>query len=288
VRWLFHLHQGRYGSPRLTAELRARGWSVSKNTVAAVMAELGLTARRRRQRRGLTKADKAAAKPPDLVGRRFAPPEAPDRLWVGDLTEIPNGQGRLYLASVLDLHSRRIVGFALGPRHNPALATAALKAAIAARGGDVEGVVLHTDQGGEYTAAAFAETCRRAGVLQSMGRTGSALDNAVIESWHSTLEFELLAHNEFTARAQAKTAVAGYIDWYNTKRRHSTCGGLSPAAYEHQARPARNRPEGHPDKDTTRETAHAAAHSSGPGAGPGTPRTIRGRPSRVKDRSAAA
>nr|WP_274536528.1 IS3 family transposase [Pseudofrankia sp. BMG5.36] len=205
VRWLFHLHRGTYGSPRITAELRARGWSVSKNTVATLMAELGLAARRRRRRRGLTKADRNAAKPVDLVRRDFSPPEAPDRFWVGDLTEIPNDEGRLYLASVLDLHSRRIVGFALGSRHNPALATAALLAAIAARGGHVDGVVLHTDQGGEYTATDFADTCRQSGVTQSMGRTGSALDNAVIESWHSTLEFELLTRHEFTTRAEAKT-----------------------------------------------------------------------------------
>ncbi|OHV65327.1 hypothetical protein BCD48_04360 [Pseudofrankia sp. BMG5.36] len=260
VRWLFHLHRGLYGSPRITAELRARGWSVSKNTVAALMAELGLAARRRRRRRGLTKADRNAAKPPDLVRRRFCPPEAPDRVWVGDLTEIPNSEGRLYLASVLDLHSRRIVGFALGPRHNPALATAALRAAIAARGGHVDGVVLHTDQGGEYTATDFADTCQKSGVTQSMGRTGSALDNAVIESWHSTLEFELLARAQFTTRAQAKTAVADYIDWYNTKRRHSTCGGLSPAAYEHQTRPGQNHPGGHPEKDKNMEAAGAATH----------------------------
>ncbi|WP_165938890.1 integrase core domain-containing protein [Parafrankia sp. BMG5.11] len=197
-----------------------------------------------------------------------------------------NASGRVLTPhTVLDLHSRRIVGFALGTRHNPALATAALRTAVTARGGHVDGVVLHTDQGGEYTATDFADTCRKSGVTQSMGRTGSALDNAVIESWHSTLECELLARQRFTTRTQAKTAVADYIDWYNTKRRHSTCGGLPPATYEQQTRP------GHltvPDKDTDVETANAAAHPREPRAGPEAPRTARGRPSKVKDRSAAA
>nr|WP_255355159.1 IS3 family transposase [Pseudofrankia sp. DC12] len=118
---LFHRHAGTYGSPRITADLRERGWKVSKNTVAAVMAEQGLAARRRRRRRGLTKADRGARKPPDLVRRDFAAPDRPDRFWVGDLTEIPNDEGPLYLADILDLHSRRCVGFALGAHHDPEL-----------------------------------------------------------------------------------------------------------------------------------------------------------------------
>lgn len=237
IRWLFHLRKGRYGSPRIALDLRERGWKVSKNTVAQIMAELGLVARRRRRRRGLTKTDRNAAKPPDLLRRRFDPPGAADVFWVGDLTEVPNREGKLYLASVLDLESRRIVGFAQGPRHDPELARAALLTALAIRGGQASGgVVFHTDQGGEYTGRLFAEACQDAGVTPSMGRTGSALDNAVAESWHSTLEFELRRDADFATRDQARAEVATFIDWYNTERRHSTCRGMPPAVHEERTR----------------------------------------------------
>jgi transposase InsO family protein len=229
---LFKAHRGAYGSPRITAELRDLGWAVSKNTVAKVMAEQKLAARAKRKRRGLTKPDAAGRKAPDLLRRDFSPPAEPDMRWVGDLTEVPNDEGRLYLASVEDLHSRRIVGFALGERHDAELAKAALFVAIAVRGGEVAGVVFHSDQGGEYTGRAFAEACARAGVRQSMGRTGSALDNAPAESLFSTLQFELLAGSHFATRAQARRAVAAWIEDYNRIRRHSTNGMLSPMAFE--------------------------------------------------------
>jgi putative transposase len=232
VAQLFRRHRGTYGSPRITADLRALGWAVSHNTVAALMAEQGLVARRRRCRRGLTKANAAARKAPDLLGRDFSARARPNVAWVGDLTEIPNDEGSLYWAAVLDLYSRRIVGFALGEHHDPALAKAALCMAIAVRGGDVAGVIFHSDQGGEYTGSVFARACRHAGVAQSMGRTGSALDNAAAESLNSTLQFELLAHHHFTTRAQARAAVAAFVEEYNQTRRHSTIGMLAPAAFE--------------------------------------------------------
>jgi putative transposase len=232
---VFARHRGTYGSPRIAADLRLAGWRVSVNTVAAVMAELNLLARPRRRRRGLTKADAAARKAPDLLRRRFAPPAAPDVAWVGDLTEIPVEEGPFYLASVLDLHSRRVVGFALGAHHDTELAKAALCMAIAVRGGTVAGVIFHSDQGGEYTGGVFAAACARAGIRQSMGRTGSALDNAVAESFNSTLEFELLAYHHFSTGAQARTSVVGWIEEYNTVRLHSTVGMLPPAVYEARA-----------------------------------------------------
>jgi putative transposase len=143
---------------------------------------------------------------------------------------LPTEGGRFYLASVLDLHSRRCVGFAMSAHHDAELARAALCTAIAVRGGQVTGVVFHTDQGGEYPGALFAQACANAGITQSMGRTGSALDNAVSESFHSTLQFELLAeHAPFATRAQARQAIADYLEYYNHERRHSTCGMLSPA-----------------------------------------------------------
>ena len=233
---LFGRYRGRYGSPRITDELRAMGWKVSVNTVAQVMAEQHLVARPKRRRRGLTRADKSARKAPDLLRRNFAPPARPNVAWVGDLTEIPNDEGGFYLASVLDLYSRRAVGYAMDAHHDAQLATAALQVAIAVRGGDVTGVIFHSDQGGEYSGDLFAGACARAGVRQSMGRTGSALDNAVAESFNSTLEFELLVDNHFSTRAQARAAVAAWIEEYNTTRLHSTAGMLPPAVYEAHAR----------------------------------------------------
>jgi putative transposase len=229
---LFWAHHGSYGSPRITADLRELGWAISKNTVAEVMAELHLVARRRRRRRALTRPDASARKAPDLLRRNFAAPAKRNVAWVGDLTEIPNDEGAFYLASVTDLHSRRVVGFALGAHHDAELATAALQVAIAVRGGDVAGVVFHSDQGGEYSGELFAKACIRAGVRQSMGRTGSALDNAPAESFNSTLQFELLADARFATRDHARRAVVDWIDEYNTLRRHSTNGMLSPVAYE--------------------------------------------------------
>ena len=128
--------------------------------------------------------------------------------------------------------SRRIVGFALGARHDAALAYGALAMAVAVRGGSVPGVVFHTDQGSEYTAGSFRGACERLGIAQSMGRPGSALDNAVIESWHSTLEFEFRSLQKFITRDQARAAAAAWIEDYNHVRRHSALGMRSPVDYE--------------------------------------------------------
>jgi transposase InsO family protein len=228
---LFALHAGRYGSPRITADLKDAGWRVSENTVAALMRELGLAARRRRGRRATTRPGKGRWRAPDLVKRNF-PASQLNRKWYGDGTEIPTGEGKLYLASVLDMASRRVLGFALGEHHDAALAYGALAMAVAVRGGQVPGVIMHTDQGSEYTAGAFRRACQRLSVTQSMGRPGSALDNAVIESWHSTLEFELRRVEYFTTRAQARARAAAWIEDYNHHRRHSSLQMMSPVDYE--------------------------------------------------------
>lgn len=232
IAYLFTKHHGTYGSPRITADLRDLGWRVSENTVARLMAAQRLVARPKRKRRSTTRQDRSARKAPDALGRDFTPPRRPDMRWCGDLTEIPTDEGRFYLAAILDLHSRRCVGFALDAHHDAELARAALCVAIAVRGGSVAGVVFHTDQGGEYTGRLFAAACERAGVRQSMGRTGSALDNAVAEAFNSTLEFELLRDHRFVTREQARRAVADWIDDYNTVRRHSTDDMLCPVDYE--------------------------------------------------------
>ncbi len=136
------------------------------------------------------------------------------------------------MVSVMDAASRRILGFTLSDHHDAAAAYRALAMAVTMRGGQAPGVIMHTDQGSEYTARAFQAACQRLSIAQSMGRPGSALDNAVIESWHSTLEFELRRLQHFATRQQARTAVAAWIEDYNTKRRHSACQKMPPAAYE--------------------------------------------------------
>ncbi len=231
---LFAHHKGRYGAPRLTAELREAGERVSENTVAAIMREQGLVARAKKRRKQTTRPGRGRWRAPDLIGRQFAAAQV-NRKWYGDGTEFATDEGKLFLDSVLDMGSRRIVGFALGEHHDTELAYGAMAMAIAVRGGKqaVAGVIFHTDQGSEYTAGAFQAACTRLGVRQSMGRVGSALDNAVIESWHSTLEFELRRDARFATRAQARREVVDWIDDYNHTRRHSALGMRSPIAYEH-------------------------------------------------------
>ena len=231
VRRLFTAHRGTYGSPRITADLREAGWTVSENTVAAVMAELGLAARRKKKRKATTRPGKGRWRAPDLVRRDF-PAAKVNLKWYGDGTEIGTGEGKLHLASVLDMGSRRVLGFTLSEHHDAALAYGALAMAVAVRGGSVPGVIMHTDQGSEYTARLFRAACQRLGIRQSMGRPGSALDNAVIESWHSTVEFELRRVEHFATRAAARAGVAAWIEEYNTVRRHSACGMMPPVAWE--------------------------------------------------------
>jgi putative transposase len=228
---LFAARKGKDGSPRITAALREAGWRVSENTVAVLMREMGLAARRRKGRKSRTRPGKGRWRAPDLVKRSFAAASV-NLKWYGDGTEIVTGEGKLHLASVLDMGSRRIVGFALSEHPDAELAYGALVMAVAVRGGQVPGVIMHTDQGSEYTARRFRQACKRLGIRQSMGRPGSALDNAVIESWHSTLEFELRALSQFTTKTQARAAVAAWIEDYNHDRRHSALGMLSPVAYE--------------------------------------------------------
>ena len=223
---------GTYGSPRVFEDLVGAGWRVSKNTVAASMARQGLQGRSpKRKRRSLTRPDKAAEPIPDLLQRDFSAVVV-DQRWCGDRPELGTDEGKLYLATVLDLASRRLAGFALGEHHDSALAKAALCMAAAVRGGDVDGVIFHTDKGGEYVGDLFARACDSLGVTHSMGRVGSALDNAAAESFNSTLEHELLSRHRFATTDQARREVARFIDAYNHRRRHSSCDMLPPVAYE--------------------------------------------------------
>lgn len=217
-------------------DLFEAGWRVSVNTVAQVMHDNRWFGRAPRQRRALTKQAKRALAAPDLVGRAFWAPR-PDQRWCGDVTYIDTAQGTVYLATVLDLCSRRLLGYALGDHHDAALTEAALQMAVTTRAGegrDVRGVVFHSDRGSEYTAKIFKLACARMGVRQSMGRVGSALDNAAAEAVNSTIKVEVVHRTRFTTRAQARAVIGAWISgFYNTRRRHSACGGLSPIDYEH-------------------------------------------------------
>ncbi|MGA5135275.1 IS3 family transposase [Streptomyces olivoreticuli] len=230
-----------YGSPRITLDLWAEGWQVSVNTVAQLMAELGLQGRRPpRRRRNLTRPGKRQAAR-DLVLRRFDA-IAPDVLWRGDMTEIETGEGKLHLASVHDAFSRRVLGYAMGGRHDAALVSTSLKMAAATRGGAVDGVIFHSDRGSEYTSEVCNSLCDRLGVVQSMGRVGSALDNAAAESFHSSIKVEYIHRHRFAPRAGARLKIATWIaDFFNTRRRHSAAGGLPPVEFERTIIEARMR-----------------------------------------------
>jgi transposase InsO family protein len=237
----FKVARGLHGSPRLHADLRDVGWVVSEKTVAESMRRQGLVARRIRRRNGLTRQDKTAAKFPDLLRRNFTA-DAPNTKWVGDMTEIPTGPDergpKLYLATVIDLYSRRLLGAATGRHPDAQLACDAIGMAVAARGGaeHITGVVFHTDRGSTYTAHAFTRLCSRLGIRQSMGRVGSCFDNAAAEAFFSSLEWEVLSRHDFATTAAAQAVV---MDWcysfYNQQRRHSAADMKSPIDYENHA-----------------------------------------------------
>jgi putative transposase len=168
------------------------------------------------------------------VRRKFAAVAA-DVLWVGNGTMIDTGEGPLYLATVEDLFSRRLLGYAMSEHHDAALTIASLRMAVATRGGEVNGVIFHSDRGSEYTATAYQAECRRHGVVQSMGRVGCALDNGAAESFNSTLKVEYVHRQDFRTRAEARLKIATWItDFYNARRRHSANDGLPPVTFERQ------------------------------------------------------
>jgi transposase InsO family protein len=239
IRHFFDASGGTYGSPRITLDLWVEGWKVSVNTVAGIMAELGLYGREPKKRRSLTRQGKRPAAR-DLVRRHFDA-VAPDLLWVGDMTGIDTSEGKLYLATVIDLFSRRLLGYAMGERHDADLVSASLRMAAATRGGSVDGVIFHSDRGSEYTSAAYGHLCDRLGVVQSMGRVGSCFDNAAAESFNSTIKVEYIHRHTFATRTEARLKIATWIvDFYNTRRRHSAAGGLPPAEFERLINEARN------------------------------------------------
>ena len=232
---MFKASKRTYGSPRIHADLLEAGWSVSVNTVADSMRRQGLQGRKPKHRKGLTRQDKKAPKFQDLLKRDFSAP-APNVKWCGDMTEIPTDEGKLYLATVLDLFSRKLLACPTSEHPNAELACDAIKIAAAARGGrsKIDNVIFHTDRGSTYTATSFTLLCKdKLGIRQSMGRVGSCFDNAAAESFFSTLEHEVLSRHHFTTKAQARTVVLAWChEFYNTRRRHSSAALMSPDDYE--------------------------------------------------------
>jgi putative transposase len=220
-----------YGWPRVHAELRHRGVRVSRKRVARLMRQAGLSGMVRRRKGKTTIRVPGIATAPDLVRRNFAP-EAPNRLWVADLTEVATWEGKLYLAVVIDCYSRRCVGWAMAEHMRAELVVEALEMAIWQRRPET-GLVHHSDRGGQYVSLIFGQSARAAGIDISMGAKGCALDNAVAEAFFATLKKELTRRRAWPTRRELQSAVFAWIEgWYNRHRLHSTLGYLSPADYE--------------------------------------------------------
>ncbi|MFM2245352.1 MAG: hypothetical protein RL071_1426 [Pseudomonadota bacterium] len=232
------LSRGIYGAPRIHAALREAGTRVGRKRVARLMRAAGLSGVTRRRRRSTTSRDPASRPAPDLVNRKFTA-DQPDQLWVADITHVPTRAGALYLATVMDVWSRKIVGWALDEAMPAELVARALEKACAAR--RPKRVIHHSDQGSQYTSALFSKRCAEHGVLQSMGTVGDCYDNAMAESFFATLEVELFgAVGVFRSHDDAQQQIFTYIEgFYNTQRRHSALGYRSPQRFEADAQKSR-------------------------------------------------
>ncbi|WP_307168101.1 IS3 family transposase [Streptomyces sp. B3I7] len=232
IRAVHRASDGTYGVPRITAELREAGERVNHKRIARVMRIIGLAGVCLRRRHRTTIADPAAAKAPDLIGRDFTA-RKPNTKYVGDITYLPVAGGKfLYLATVIDLASRRLTGWAIADHMRTDLVTDALAAAEQTRG-SLAGAVMHTDHGAQYTSRAFADACRQAGVRQSMSAIGSSADNALAESFNATFKRETLqGRKRWSSEREARLDAFRWLHRYNTRRRHSRLGQRSPIAYE--------------------------------------------------------
>ena len=229
VRTIHAVSRGTYGAPRVHAELAAEGIPASRNRVARVMREANIVGVSRRKFVVTTVRD-GGRQAPDLVDRAFTA-DAPNVLWVADITYVPTWMGFLYLAVVLDVFSRRIVGWSMSTTLHVTVVLDALSMALTMR--RPRGVIHHSDQGSQYTSIEFGNSCRKAGVRPSMGSVGDCYDNAMAESFFATLECELLDRSSFKTHTQARNAVFDFIEgFYNPQRRHSSLGYVSPVAFE--------------------------------------------------------
>jgi putative transposase len=234
IRTIHERSRGTYGAPRTHAELAAQGLHIGRKRVARLMQAAGLAGIGRRAFVTTTRRDLAARPASDLV-QRFFTAEGPDRLGVADITYIATWSGFLFLAVVLDVWSRRVVGWAMATHLRTELVLDALNMAIGQR--RPTQVIHHSDQGCQYTSVAFGLRCREVGIRPSMGSVGDAYDNALCESFFATLECELLDRRRFATQGEARLAVFEYIEgWYNSNRRHSALDYESPISYERKHR----------------------------------------------------
>lgn len=232
---VFDEHKGRYGSVRITSELRDKGVRVGRHRVRRLMRQASLRARRRRRWVRTTDSRHAHPIAPNLLARNFTV-DAPNRAWVADITYLPTKTGWLYLAVVIDLYSRAVVGWSMSRRIDGKLTLDALDAALGRR--QVEpGLIAHSDRGSQYAATEYQQRLQQHAMVCSMSRKGDCWDNAVVESFFGTLKLELLDTDDvFPDQATAQRLVFEYIEaYYNRRRRHSTLGYVSPAAYEEAA-----------------------------------------------------
>ena len=225
--------RGTYGSPRVHAELRASGITVSRKRVARLMRELGIASRRKRRYKATTDSGHKLPVATNVLDREFEV-DAPDVAWVTDITYVWTSEGWLYLAAILDLFSRRVVGFAMSNRIDRALVLEAFRSAVGRRA-PTAGLLHHSDRGSQYASADYQDALDNLGVVCSMSRKGNCWDNAVAESFFATLKTELVYLTKFKTREEAKRAIFDFIEsFYNHRRRHSTLGYLSPVEYENQ------------------------------------------------------
>lgn len=223
--------RGNYGSPRVHRELRAKGRRVGKKRVERLMRQEGIVARKKRRFRRTTDSNHPHPIAPNVLDRNFHV-ELPNAAWVTDVTYVWTHEGWLYLAVILDLFSRRVVGWAASANNDRALAFSALDRAIAARSPE-PGLVHHSDRGSVYASADYSQALSNMGAVKSMSRKGDCWDNAVAESFFATIKGEMIDHQDYATRTAAIAAIGDYIDaFYNPCRRHSAIGYLSPIEFE--------------------------------------------------------
>jgi transposase InsO family protein len=237
MREIYAASDGNYGVPRMWRALRRGGITINIKRVQRLMRVHGMAGRFRQRRVRTTFPGPDGYVIADLIARNFAP-GAPDVAWCQDITYIPTGEGWLFLASVLDLGSRRLLGYSMAEHMRTELVTDALSMAIAARGGRVDGVIGHADRGSQYTSNDYLDFCLAHQIRPSVGRTGVCWDNAVAESFWESLKRECIQDRVFATRADARRAIFRWLNWYNTSRLHSSLDHMPPCEWEQQYRQA--------------------------------------------------